>query len=66
MATSPAAKARTELNVALGYLDRATRRLSNEPGHQRQARTLERLSGELADVLARLLAADRRQPKEAP
>jgi hypothetical protein len=66
MATTPAAKARTELNVALGYLDWAARRFINEPGYQRQARTLERLSGELAEVLAKLIAADRRHPKEAP
>ena len=33
MASAPAAKARTELNVAIGYLDRATRRLSSEPGY---------------------------------
>jgi hypothetical protein len=65
MASSPAAKARTELNVALGYVDRAARRLACEPGYQRQARTLERLTGELAEVLAKLIAADRRQPKEA-
>jgi hypothetical protein len=66
MATTPATKARTELNVAIGYLDRAARRLINEPGYQRQARTLERLSGELADVLAKLIAADRRHHQEAP
>ena len=66
MATSPAAKARTELNVAIGYLDRATRRLAGEPGYQRQAHTLERLSGELAEVLAKLITADRRHHPEAP
>jgi hypothetical protein len=66
MATSPAAKARTELNVAIGHLDRATRRLAGEPGYQRQAHTLERLSGELAEVLAKLIAADRRHHQEAP
>jgi hypothetical protein len=66
IASSPGAKARTELNVAIGYVDRATRRLAAEPGHARHARTLERLSRELADVLAKLIAADRRQPKEAP
>jgi hypothetical protein len=66
MATSPAAKARTELNVAITYADRAARRLAGEPGYLRQAHTLERLSGELAEVLARLIAADRRQPQEAP
>jgi hypothetical protein len=66
MASTPSAKARTELNVALGYLDRAARRLAGEPGFLRQAHTLERLSGELAEVLAKLIAADRRQPKEAP
>jgi hypothetical protein len=65
MASSPGVKARTELNVAIGYLDRAARRLTNEPGHQRHARTLERLSAELAEVLARLIAADQRHPKEA-
>jgi hypothetical protein len=66
MATSPTAKARTELNVAIGYVDRAARRLAGEPGYLRQAHTLERLSGELADVLARLIAADRRHHQEAP
>jgi hypothetical protein len=66
MATSPAAKARTDMNVAIGYLDRATRRLAGEPGYLRQAHTLERLSGELADVLAKLIAADRRHHQEAP
>jgi hypothetical protein len=62
MASTPSAKARTELNVAIGYLDRATHRLTNEAGYLRHARTLERLSGELAEVLARLIAAD--QAKE--
>jgi len=66
MASSPAAKARTELNVAITYLDRAARRLTGEPGLVRQAHTLERLSGELAEVLAKLITADRRHPKEAP
>ena len=66
MASTPAAKARTELNVAIGYLDRAARRLAGEPGYQRHAHTLERLSGELAEVLARLIAADRRHHQEAP
>jgi hypothetical protein len=64
MASAPGAKARTELNVAIGYVDRATRRLGGEPGYLRHARTLERLSAELAEVLARLIAADQRQPKE--
>jgi hypothetical protein len=45
MASTPAAKARTELNVAIGYVDRAARRLAAEPGYLRHARTLERLSG---------------------
>jgi hypothetical protein len=66
MAAAPAAKARTELNVAIAYLDRAARRLAGEPGYLRHARTLERLSGELADVLARLIAGRRGHPKEAP
>ena len=66
MASTPSAKARTELNVAIGYVDRAARRLAGEPGYLRQARTLERLSEELAEVLAKLIAADRRQHQEAP
>jgi hypothetical protein len=65
MASSPGAKARTELNVAIGYVDRAARRLSNEPGYLRHARTLERLSAELAEVLAKLIAVDQRHPTEA-
>jgi hypothetical protein len=64
MASPPSAKARTELNVAIGYVDRADRRLTGEPGYLRHARTLERLSAELAEVLVRLIAADQRQPKE--
>jgi hypothetical protein len=66
MASTPAAKARTELNVAIGYLDRAARRLAGEPGFLRQAHTLERLSGALAEVLAKLIAADRRHHQETP
>ena len=65
MASSPSAKARTELNVAIGYVDRAARRLGSEPGYLRQAHTLERLSAELAEVLAKLITADQRQPTEA-
>jgi hypothetical protein len=65
MASSPSVKARTELNVAIGYVDRATRRLAGEPGYLRQARTLERLSGELAEVLAKLITTDQCQAKEA-
>jgi hypothetical protein len=64
MASTPGTKARTELNVAIGYLDRAARRLTSEPGYLRQARTLERLSAELGEVLARLIAADQRHPTE--
>jgi hypothetical protein len=66
MASTPATKARTELNVAIGYVDRAARRLAGEPGYLRQAHTLERLSVELAEVLARLIAADRRHHQETP
>jgi hypothetical protein len=51
--------------VAIGYLDRAARRLTSEPGYLRHAHTLERLSAELADILARLIAADRRHPTGA-
>jgi hypothetical protein len=65
MASAPAAKACTELNVAIVYVDRAARRLASEPGYLRHARTLERLSGELADVLARLITVDRRHREEA-
>ena len=65
MASAPAAKARTELNVAIGYVDRAAHRPAGESGYLRHARTLERLSGELAEVLARLIAADRRHREEA-
>ena len=64
MASTLSVKARTELNVALGYVDRAARRLAGEPGYLRQARTLERLSAELAEVLAKLIAADQRHPNE--
>jgi hypothetical protein len=64
MASSPSVKARTELNVAIGYVDRAARRLAGEPGQLRQARTLERLSVELADVLGKLITADQRHPNE--
>jgi hypothetical protein len=64
MASSPSAKARTELNVTIGYVDRATRRLAGEPGYLRHAHTLERLSGELAEVLAKLITTDQCQAKE--
>ena len=43
---------------------RAARRLAGEPGYLRQARTLERLSAELAEVLAKLITTDQRQPNE--
>jgi hypothetical protein len=65
MASSPSVKARTELNVAIGYVDRAARRLTSESGYVRQARTLERVSAELAEVLAKLITADQRHPTEA-
>ena len=65
MASTPTAKARTELNVCIGYVDRAARRLASEPGNLRQAHTLERLSGELAEVLAKLITSDQRHPTEA-
>jgi hypothetical protein len=65
MTSTPSAKARTELNVAIGYVDRAARRLAGEPGYVRHAHTLERLSGELAEVLAKLITADQHQPTEA-
>jgi hypothetical protein len=65
MASTPSAKARTELNVAITYVDRAARRLAGEPGYLRQAHTLERLSAELAEVLAKLITADQRQTTEA-
>jgi hypothetical protein len=65
MASTPSAKARTELNVAIGYVDRAAHRLTSEPGYLRQAHTLERLSAELAEVLAKLITADQHHPTEA-
>jgi hypothetical protein len=64
MASLAGVKARTELNVAIGYVDRAARRLAREPGYLRQSHTLERLSGELAEVLTRLITTDQRQPKD--
>jgi hypothetical protein len=63
MASTPRAKARTELNVAIGYVDRASHRLAGEPGYLRHIRTLERLSAELGEVLAKLIATDQtREP----
>jgi hypothetical protein len=41
MASTPSAKARTELNVAIGYVERAARRLAAEPGYLRHAHTLD-------------------------
>jgi hypothetical protein len=64
MASLAGVKARAELNVAIGYVDRAARRLASEPGYLRQSHTLERLSGELAEVLTRLITTDQRQPKD--
>jgi hypothetical protein len=63
MASTPAAKARTELNVAIGYVDRAARRLAGEPGYLRQAHTLERLSGGAGRGPVQ---ADRRRPAPPP
>ena len=65
MASSTSARARAELNVAITYVDRAARRLAGEPGYLRHARTLERLSGELAEVLAKLITTDQRHREEA-
>jgi hypothetical protein len=64
MASTPSVKARTELNVAIGYVDRTARRLAGEPGYARHAHTLERLSAELAEVLAKLITADQRHHNE--
>jgi hypothetical protein len=64
MASSLSAQARTELNVALGDVDRAARCLTSEPGYLRQAHTLERLSGELAEVLVKLISADQHHHNE--
>ena len=44
---------------------RAARRLTSESGYLRQARTLERPSAELAEVLAKLITSDQRHPTEA-
>ena len=65
MASPARTKARTELNVALAYIDRARRRLDAEPGHARHARMLERLAGELGEVLAKLIAAEQRHREES-
>jgi hypothetical protein len=65
MASPARTKARTELNVALAYIDRATCRLDAEPGHARDVRTLERLAGELGEVLAKLIAAEQRRREES-
>ena len=54
-------KARTELNVTIGYVDRAASRLTAQSGHGRHALTLQRRSRELADVLAKLIAGDHQQ-----
>ena len=55
MAADPTTgKARTELNVAILYVDRAASRLAH-PGH---ARSLQRLSRELADLLATLVPGE--------
>ena len=50
-----AAKAKTQLNVALTHLDEAAR-LAREAGLDRPADTLARLAGEATEVLAELQA----------
>jgi hypothetical protein len=66
-ADASTSRARTELNVAILYVDRAASRLA-QPGHVRHALTLERLSRELAEVLAKLIAVDQppRTTKQPP
>jgi hypothetical protein len=51
-----AAKAKTQLNVALTHLDEAIR-LAREAGLHRPADTLERLARDATEVLAQLKAA---------
>jgi hypothetical protein len=51
-----AAKAKTQLNVALAHLDEAARH-AREAGLARQAGTLERLARDAAEALAQLQAA---------
>ena len=54
-----AAKAKTQLNVALTHLDEAAR-LAREAGLHPLADTLERLAGDATEALAEIQAA--RQP----
>jgi hypothetical protein len=58
-----AAKAKTQLNVALTHLDEAAR-LAREAGLHRPADTLERLARDATEALAQLQAAP--QPQPAP
>jgi hypothetical protein len=58
-----AAKAKTQLNVALTHLDEAAR-LAREAGRHRPADTLERLARDATEALVELQAAP--QPQPAP
>jgi hypothetical protein len=56
-----AAKAKTQLNVALTHLDEAAR-LAREAGLGRPADTLERLARDAAEALAQLQGAPQPTP----
>ena len=56
-----AAKAKTQLNVALIHLDAAAR-LAREAGLHRPADTLERLAGDATEALSELQAAPQPTP----
>jgi hypothetical protein len=56
-----AAKAKTQLNVALTHLDEAAR-LAREAGLHRPADTLERLARDATEALAQLQAAPQPTP----
>jgi uncharacterized membrane protein YccC len=56
-----AAKAKTQLNVALTHLDQAARH-AREAGSPGQAGTLERLARDAAEALAQLQAAPQPTP----
>ena len=55
MSDRAAAKAKTQLNVALTHLDEAAR-LAREAGQHRPADTLERLARDATEALAELQA----------
>jgi hypothetical protein len=59
--SDPAAKAKTQLNLALVRLDQAARQ-AREAGLAEQANRLERLAREAAEVLGRLQPTPKARP----